>query len=68
MFAFLQKKIAIPAQSQVTACSWDKEDGLLAIGGSLGLLKVIKLDDGKHKRDQAGQLSDNATLENHSDI
>jgi hypothetical protein len=41
---------------------------LLAIGGSLGLLKVIKLDDGKHKRDQAGQLSDNATLENHSDI
>jgi WD repeat-containing protein 35 len=66
MFAFLQKKIAIPAQSQVTACNWGKEDGWLAIGGSMGLLKVIKLDDGKPKGEQAGQLSENATLESHS--
>jgi WD repeat-containing protein 35 len=66
MFAFLQKKIAIPAQSQVTACNWGKEDGWLAIGGSMGLLKVIKLDDGKPKGDQAGQLAENSALESHS--
>lgn len=60
MFAFLQKKIAIPAQSQVTACNWGKEDGWLGIGGSQGLLKVIKLDDGKGKAEPgqpSGQLT-----------
>jgi WD repeat-containing protein 35 len=32
----------------------------------MGLLKVIKLDDGKPKGDQAGQLAENSALESHS--
>ena len=44
MFAFLQKKIAVPSQSIASACSWDYYEGWLAIGASDGFLKLIKLD------------------------
>jgi hypothetical protein len=44
MFAFLQKKIAVPTQSIASACAWDFYEGWLAIGASEGFLKLIKLD------------------------
>jgi len=34
MFAFLQKKIAVPAQSTAYSCAWDFYEGWLAIGAS----------------------------------
>lgn len=49
MFAFLQKKIAVPAQSTAFACAWDFYDGWLAIGASDGFLKLLKLDVVKTK-------------------
>ena len=45
MFAFLQKKIAVPAQTLAHSCAWDHYDGWLAIGASVGFLKLLKLDD-----------------------
>ena len=47
MFAFLQKKIAVPCKSSacVCACAWDHYDGWLAIGANDGFLKLLKLDD-----------------------
>lgn len=44
MFAFLQKKIAVPTNSIASACAWDYYEGWLAIGASEGFLKLIKLD------------------------
>lgn len=45
MFSFLQKKIAVPAQTLAHACAWDHYEGWLAIGASVGFLKLLKLDD-----------------------
>ena len=45
MFAFLQKKISVPAQTIAHACAWDHYDGWLAIGASVGFLKLLKMDD-----------------------
>jgi WD repeat-containing protein 35 len=50
MFAFLQKKIAVPAQSTAYACAWDFYEGWLAIGASDGFLKLLKLDTNKNKQ------------------
>lgn len=49
MFAFLQKKIAVPAQTTANACAWDLYDGWLAIGSSDGFLKLLKLDNFRNK-------------------
>ena len=43
MFAFLQKKIAVPSQSMAFSCAWDSYEGWLAIGASDGFLKLLKL-------------------------
>ncbi len=50
MFAFLQKKIAVPAQSTAFSCAWDCYDGWLAIGASEGFLKLLKLDNLRNKQ------------------
>ena len=65
MFAFLQKKIAVPSQSVASACSWDAYEGWLAIGASDGFLKLIKLDTLKA---QAGSqpANESADLPNHN--
>jgi hypothetical protein len=43
MFSFLQKKIAVPANSLAYSCGWDHFEGWLAIGASDGFLKLIRL-------------------------
>jgi WD repeat-containing protein 35 len=50
MFAFLQKKIAVPAQSTAFSCAWDTYEGWLAIGASDGFLKLLKLDTNRNKQ------------------
>lgn len=50
MFAFLQKKIAVPAQSTAYSCAWDFYEGWLAIGASEGFLKLLKLDTNRNKQ------------------
>jgi len=47
MFAYLSKKIAMPHNTRVEKVAWSVEDGLLAVGGEKGLLKVIKFEDKK---------------------
>lgn len=61
MFAFLQKKIAVPAQATAYSCAWDQYEGWLAIGASEGFLKLIRLEDPRNK----GQGAENADLNNH---
>jgi WD repeat-containing protein 35 len=53
MFAFLQKKIAVPAQSTAYSCAWDFYEGWLAIGASDGFLKLLKLDTNRNKQEGA---------------
>lgn len=65
MFAFLQKKIAVPAQSVASACAWDFYEGWLAIGASEGFLKLIKLDSMK-VQGNSSQGNESADLPNHS--
>jgi hypothetical protein len=55
MFAFLQKKIAVPAQSVASACAWDNYEGWLAIGAGEGFLKLIKLDSLKTQANGSSQ-------------
>ena len=64
MFAFLQKKIAVPSQSVASACSWDYYEGWLAIGASDGFLKLIKLDTLKGQN-ASQQGNESADLPNH---
>ena len=47
MFAFLSKKIAIPNQIKVKSVAWSSTEGLLAVGGENGLLKILRVDDGR---------------------
>lgn len=65
MFAFLQKKIAVPAQAVASACAWDFYEGWLAIGASEGFLKLIKLDSLK-TQGNASQGNESADLPNHT--
>jgi WD repeat-containing protein 35 len=68
MFSFLQKKIALQAPSVVSACNWSKDDDWLAIGGTEGMLKVIKFADPRNKdeNNNQGGLIENITLDQHS--
>jgi WD repeat-containing protein 35 len=69
MFAFLSKKIGIPNQLRVDSIAWSAEEGWIVCGGEKGLLKILKLDDGKPVAgppQQGGNLSLNQTLEGHS--
>ena len=65
MFAFLQKKIAVPSNSVTSACAWDAYEGWLAIGASDGFLKLIKLDSSK-AQSGAQQGNQSADLPNHN--
>ncbi|XP_055920136.1 WD repeat-containing protein 35 isoform X1 [Eupeodes corollae] len=71
MFVYLSKKIAIPNNVQLNSISWNKEQGYIAIAGSDGLLKVLKLEqatgNGQSKGGLAAvsNLSMNQTLDGH---
>ena len=58
MFAFLQKKIAVPAQATAFSCGWDHYEGWLAIGASDGFLKLIRLEDVRDKNKQGSENAD----------
>lgn len=64
MFSFLQKKIAVPANSIAYSCGWDHYEGWLAIGASDGFLKLIRLEDPRQKQ-QGNVASENTDLTNH---
>lgn len=65
MFSFLQKKIAVPANSIAYSCGWDHYEGWLGIGASDGFLKLIRLQDPRQKQNGGGVASENADLTNH---
>ncbi len=68
MFIYLSKKIkiAIPQPIPLESVAWNREHGWIACGGQNGTLKVLKLEDGKGKKDTSGNLSMNQTLEGHN--
>lgn len=69
MFIYLSKKIAIPNNARLNCLAWNKEQGYIAVGGSDGMLKVLKLDSGDTKMKglaAPSNLSMNQTLEGHS--
>jgi hypothetical protein len=37
-------KVSMPNNAQITACSWNREQGYIAAGSVEGLVKVIKLE------------------------
>ncbi|XP_075168241.1 intraflagellar transport protein Oseg4 [Haematobia irritans] len=71
MFVYLSKKIAIPNNVQLNCISWNKEHGYIAVAGTEGLLKVLKLEqassNGQNKGGLAAvsNLSMNQTLDGH---
>ena len=65
MFAFLQKKIAVPAQATAFASGWDHYQGWLAIGASDGFLKLLRLEDPRQKQEGGTHAPENADLTNH---
>lgn len=42
-------KIAIPNNTRLNCISWNNDQGFIAVGGDDGLLKVLKLEQGKFK-------------------
>ncbi|EEB10935.1 WD-repeat protein, putative [Pediculus humanus corporis] len=70
MFIYLSKKIAIPNNTKLNCLAWNKEQGYIAVGGSDGLLKILKLDSGNDNKMKGlaapSNLSMNQTLEGHS--
>ena len=64
MFAFLSKRITIPNNLRVDSISWNKDQGFVACGGEKGLLKILKLEEGKNQSTQG--FSVNMLLEGHS--
>jgi WD repeat-containing protein 35 len=68
MFIYLSKKIkiAIPHPIDLEGVAWNREQGWIACGGRNGTLKVLKLEDGKGKKDAGGNLTMNQTLEGHN--
>lgn len=46
--SFGNLQVAIPPSTKINALAWNKEDGYIAVGGDGGLLRVLKLDSGKH--------------------
>ena len=65
MFAFLQKKIAVPQGCVASACAWDSYEGWLAIGSNDGFLKLIRLEQIKGQGG-AGQGTESIDLPNHN--
>ncbi|XP_022212220.2 WD repeat-containing protein 35 isoform X1 [Drosophila obscura] len=72
MFVYLSKKIAIPNNVKLNCIAWNKEEGYIAVAGSEGLLKVLKLDQGANGQNKGGlaavsNLSMNQTLDGHKE-
>ncbi|XP_069964881.1 WD repeat-containing protein 35 isoform X2 [Bactrocera oleae] len=72
MFVYLSKKIAIPNNVKLNCIAWNKEHGYIAVAGSEGLLKVLKLEQassGPNKGNLAAvsNLSMNQTLDGHKE-
>ncbi|XP_032575811.1 WD repeat-containing protein 35 [Drosophila sechellia] len=73
MFVYLSKKIAIPNNVKLNCIAWNKEEGYIAVAGTDGLLKVLKLDqatpNGQSKGGLAAvsNLSMNQTLDGHKE-
>ncbi|XP_017844567.1 WD repeat-containing protein 35 isoform X1 [Drosophila busckii] len=69
MFVYLSKKIAIPNNVKLNCIAWNKEEGYIAVAGSEGLLKVLKLDQAASKGGLAAvsNLSMNQTLDGHKE-
>ncbi|KAL9918488.1 intraflagellar transport protein Oseg4 isoform 1-T1 [Glossina fuscipes fuscipes] len=69
MFVYLSKKIAIPNNVKLNYVAWNKEEGHIAVAGTEGLLKVLKLEqaNGQNKGGLAAvsNLSLNQTLDGH---
>ncbi|XP_005179364.1 WD repeat-containing protein 35 [Musca domestica] len=70
MFVYLSKKIAIPNNVQLNCISWNKEHGYIAVAGTEGLLKVLKLEQATNGQNKGGlaavsNLSMNQTLDGH---
>ena len=66
MFVYLSKKIAVPNNLNLAAVQWSFEEGWIGCAGDKGLLKVLKLADGKNDSQSQGGLSVNHSLEGHS--
>jgi WD repeat-containing protein 35 len=66
MFSFLQKKIAVPSNTQAYSCGWDHYEGWLALGAGEGFLKLIRLEDPRQKQ-TGGGAAENVNLSNHED-
>ncbi|KAM7344254.1 intraflagellar transport protein Oseg4 [Cochliomyia hominivorax] len=72
MFVYLSKKIAIPNNVKLNCISWNKEQGYIAVAGTDGLLKVLKLEQASNGQNKGGlaavsNLSMNQTLDGHKD-
>ncbi|XP_036332478.1 WD repeat-containing protein 35-like [Rhagoletis pomonella] len=72
MFVYLSKKIAIPNNVKLNCIAWNKDQGYIAVAGSEGLLKVLKLEqasNGQNKGNLAAvsNLSMNQTLDGHKE-
>ncbi|XP_068148645.1 WD repeat-containing protein 35 [Drosophila tropicalis] len=72
MFVYLSKKIAIPNNVKLNCIAWNKEEGYIAVAGSEGLLKVLKLDQAANGQSKGGlaavsNLSMNQTLDGHKE-
>ncbi|XP_034481255.1 WD repeat-containing protein 35 [Drosophila innubila] len=73
MFVYLSKKIAIPNNVKLNCIAWNKEDGYIAVAGTEGLLKVLKLDQAANNGQNKGglaavsNLSMNQTLDGHKE-
>ncbi|XP_030568402.1 WD repeat-containing protein 35 isoform X2 [Drosophila novamexicana] len=73
MFVYLSKKIAIPNNVKLNCIAWNKEEGYIAVAGTEGLLKVLKLDQAANNGQTKGglaavsNLSMNQTLDGHKE-
>ncbi|XP_030387357.1 WD repeat-containing protein 35 [Scaptodrosophila lebanonensis] len=72
MFVYLSKKIAIPNNVKLNCIAWNSEDGYIAVAGTEGLLKVLKLDQAANGQSKGGlaaisNLSMNQTLDGHKE-
>jgi len=71
MFIYLSKKIAIPNNVRLKSVAWNPEQGWIACGGEMKLLKVLKLEPtgGKDQKTKGvaapSNLSMNQTLDGH---
>jgi len=73
MYIYLSKKISVPNNVPITACSWNRRQGYVAAGSEASLVKVIKLEmtEGKDPKSKtqptnSASLVMNESLEGHT--